>query len=69
MYQVLYNLSIIETFELSLTLGGGFDFRYFSESIKIVLQFFSSLTSSQSFRVTLKSEIFNFPYFYVITSL
>ena len=30
-------------------LGGGFDFRYFSGSRATILQFFSSLTSSQSF--------------------
>ena len=31
-------------------LGGGLDFKYFSGSMKIDLQFFSSLTSSHSFK-------------------
>ena len=36
------------SFDSLSELGGGFDFRYFSGSTKIVWQLFSSLTSSHS---------------------
>ena len=39
------------SFDFALRLGGGFDFKYFSGSMAMVLQFFSSLTSSQSFAI------------------
>ena len=41
-------LRITGTLESDPILGGGFDFRYRSGSRATVLQFFSSLTSSQS---------------------
>ena len=41
-------LNFTGSFESVSVLGGGLDFRYFSWSMNTVLQFFSSLTSSQS---------------------
>ena len=40
---------VIGSFDEASMLGGGFDFKYFKGSIDIISQFFSSLTSSQSY--------------------